>query len=171
MTAREVPAALLAELEREASAEAILAFLTIRHPGLREPIRVVSDVFDYVYGGATYTGLVFGFAVLTDTEEQPYTQLVVQNADRRIGQALLGMNGSAQIAVDVLAASHFDLAQVPRQPVGTPVPSYRFTQFELANVTTDAAEITGRVQLRTDYAQEPWPRIYATQNLLPALYR
>lgn len=157
------------DLESVASPHALLAFLTVDHPRLAEPIRVVSDVFDYEWAGNTYVGLPFEFSILSDNEGPPATQIRMQNVDRRIGAALRTVPDRATVRVDVLSSADFDLSEDPRLEVGTPAAIYAFRHFELIDVDVNAVEITGRVFLR-DYAQEPWGRS-ATQSRCPGLFR
>lgn len=170
MNDRVIPAAVQAELEASASADAILAFLTITHRNLSEPIRVVSDVFDYELGGLSFIGLPFDLKVVTDADSAPYTELRMQNIDRRIGQALLGLTERAQLALQVLSSADFDLSVDPRVEIGTAATIYAFADFELVDVDAGATELTGRVMLR-DPTQEPWPSVRATQGRCPGLFR
>ena len=167
---RTIPAAVRVGLEREASPDALLAFMTITHANLAEPIRVVSDVIDYVWDGATYTGLPFEVAAVTDEDGPPTTQIRVQNTDRRIGEAIRSTPERAMISLAVLSSADFDLTQEPRVALGTPATVYAFQYFELVDVSADVVEITARVFLR-DYTQEQWPGISATQSRCPGLFR
>lgn len=159
-----------AQLEDPSSPHALLGFLTITHPALAEPLRVVSDVMDYTFGGALFIGLPFGFKLLTDTEAAPITQLQIQNVDRRIGQALRSMTGRAGVKLQLLSSSDFDLSQDPRTEIGTAAVIYGFAHFSLRNVSVGAIEITGDVVLQ-DFSTEPWPHVRATQDRLPGLFR
>lgn len=167
---RTLATATRAAIEREASPDALLAFLTITHPALAYPIRVVSDVVDYVWSGLTYTGLPFEISAVTDDESAPSSEIRVQNVDRRIGAALRALPDRAAVRLDVLSSADFDLSVEPRAEVGTAAPIYGFAYFELVDVTANAVEITGRLFLR-DPTQEPWPGIAATQSRLPGLFR
>jgi hypothetical protein len=159
-----------AGLEAPEGVDALLAFLTIRHPLLPQPIRVVSDVLDYVVDGETFIGLPFDFGILSDGEGPPMTELKMQNVDARIGRALLGLNDRANVSLEIRSSADFDLSQDPRTelPGGSVV--YAFTGFELIDVTGTVADISGRVMLR-DYSQEPWPGLRCTQTRCPALFR
>lgn len=160
-----------ADLEDPNSPNALLCFLTISHSALAEPIRVVSDVFDYERGGQTFIGLPFGFRLLTDNESTPRTELRMQNVDRVIGKALRSQwTGRASVAMELLSSADFDLSQVPRAEVGTAAVIYGFRHFWLVNVTANAAELSGEVILQ-DYSVEPWPSIRATEDRLPGLFR
>lgn len=169
MADRSIPSAALAALEAPESPDALLAFLTITHEVLAAPIRVVSDVFDYIAGGETYVGLPFGYRLLTDDEASPQTELRMQNVDRRIGQALRLVTSPARLNLVIRSSADFDLTQNPRTEVSN-APIYAMSQFHLVDVRVDVAEITGRVILR-DYSQEPWPGYRATQSRLPGLFR
>lgn len=167
---RTIPAPVRAGLEREASPDALLAFLTITHANLAEPIRVVSDVIDYVWDGNTFIGLPFEVTAVTDEDGPPSTQIRIQNTDRRIGAAIRSTPERAVVRLDVLSSADFDLSQEPRVATGTPAVVYGFRYFELIDVSADVVEITARVFLR-DFAQEQWPGISATQSRCPGLFR
>lgn len=158
------------ELEDPSSPHALLCFLTISHAALAEPIRVVSDVMNYVLGGQVFVGMPFGFRLLTDGEASPRTQIKVQNVDRIIGQALRSMTGRAGVQLQLVSSADFDLGQDPRVEVGTAAEIYGFAHFSLVNVNADVSELTGEVILQ-DYSVEPWPNTRATEELFPGLYR
>lgn len=168
---RTIPAATAAELERDSSPYALIWFLTITHPAISEPIRVVSDVFDYTLDGDEYIGIPFDAIAVTDNDQQPTAQLRVQNIDRRIGQALESINGRAEVSAVAYSTADFDLSVDPRVATGTPSAVYTFSNFSLSDVEVTAAEVTGRISLLVDYSQEPWPYIRATQDRFPGLFR
>lgn len=157
-------------LERQTAPDAMLPFITITHPNLSEPIRAVSDVLDYIWGGNTYVGIPFGFQLLNDDEAAPTTQITVQNVDRRLGQALRSLPGRARVRVDILSSADFDLSVVPRTEIATAAPIYAMQHFELIDITVTATEVSGTLMLR-DYSQEPWPGVSATQSRCPGLFR
>ena len=167
---RTLDAAVRADLESEASPHAILGFLTVSHPALVEPLRIVSDAIDYVWAGATWIGMPFEFSQLTDDDNAATAEIRVQNVDRRIGQALRSLPNRATLRLDILTSADFDLSVEPRAEVGTALPIYSFSHVELVDVTANAVEISGRVFLR-DPTQEPWPGVSATQSRLPGLFR
>ena len=167
---RVIDADVKASLEAPESVDALLAFLTITHPALTDPIRVVSDVMDYVLSGATYLGLPFEFGVLTDGEGPPMTELRMQNVDQRIGRALLALNDRAKVTLEIRSSADFDLSQDPRTETPGGSALYRFADFDLIDVTATASDISGRVMLR-DYSQEPWPGQRCTQTRMPGLFR
>lgn len=159
-----------AALEDPASPDALLAFLTIRHPALPAPLRIVSDVMDYVQGGDTYIGIPFGFKLLSDDESVPRTQLRLSNVDRQIGQALRAMTGRAEVQLQLMSTADFDLGTDPRVEIGSAAVIYGFQHFALVNASVTATEVTGELILQ-DYSVEPWPNVRATQDRLPGLFR
>lgn len=167
---RTVPAGVRTGIERQASPDALLGFATITHPNLAEPLRIVSDVLDYVRGGVTYTGVLFTFRLVSDGEEAAWTEIAVQNVDRRIGAALEASQDRATVSLEVLSTSDFDLSVSPRTEIGTAAVVYAFRGFELIEVSADAIEIRGKLRLR-DYSTEPWPASRATEDRLPGLFR
>ncbi len=167
---RTIDADVKQALEAPDSVDALLAFLTITHPLLTDPIRVVSDVMDYVVDGETFVGLPFDFGILTDNDGPPMTELRVQNVDSRIGRALLGLNDRAKVALFIRSSADFDLSVDPREELPGGSTLYEFAQFELIDVTGTTADLSGRVMLR-DYSQEPWPGQRCTQSRFPGLFR
>lgn len=169
MTDRIIDAGVQRGLEAMETPDALLVFLTLTHPNLSVPIRVVSDVMNYVVAGDTYIGLPFDFSLLSDDDGPPQTEIRMQNVDRKIGQALLGLTERARVDVTIRSSSDFDLSQDPRAEVSTAV-IYAFQGFDLIDVTVTADTISGRVMLR-DYSQETWPGIRCTQSRVPGLFR
>lgn len=159
-----------AALENPDAPDALLAFLTITHPGLADPIRVVSDVIDYLRDGLTFVGIPFAFRPLTDRDGNPMTELRMSNVDRRLAQAIGKFTGRPTVALELCSTADFDLSVVPREPLGTVAPIYAFSAFSLVNITVTATDITAEVILQ-DYGVEPWPAIRATQDRLPGLFR
>lgn len=157
-------------LEVQSGPDALIAFLTIEHPGLADPIRVVCDVLPYSLGGVEWTPLIFGHRLLTDGEGAARTQLVIQNTDRRIGQALRRAQDRARVHLELRSSADFDLTVVPRVEADSNPPIYAIRDFELINISASATEITGDVQL-ADYSTEPCPHVRATQDRMPGLFR
>lgn len=168
--ARLIPGQLRRVLDLQESGEAILGFLTISHDDLATPIRVACDGVDYVRLGETWTGFPFKFAILSDGEATPKTQIEVQNVDRKIGDALKAITSPARVQIDIIAASEFDQTVEPRVALGTPLVAYSAKHLFLVNVSVDAGTVTGDV-VSWDYTQTTWPARRATQDRFPGLFR
>ena len=167
---RTIPDGVRRELDREESAEQILAFLTIAHPTLLDDIRVVSDPVDHVLGGLTFTGFVFNITVLSDDDRPPFTQLTIQNSDRAIGNALRLIDSPPKLTLKLIAGSEFDQTVDPRTEIATAALTYSASELILINVEVDVLQITGRLQIR-DYSSEMWPGTHAVQVNFPGLFR
>lgn len=167
---RDIPADVQAGLQAPDSVDALLVFLTVRHPLLPEPIRVVSDVMDYEVGGQVFKGLPFEADLLPDGESAPVTSLRMQNVDGRIGAALLPLDERAEVSLEIRSSADFDLSQDPRVEIGPGSVIYAFSGFDLVDATVTDADVTGRVMLR-DFSQEPFPGQRSTQSRCPALFR
>lgn len=167
---RQTTPAIRSDLQSAASPNAVLAFLTIRHRNLVEPIRVVSDPIDFSVDGVLYIGCPFDIVLLTDEDQAPMTSIRVQNVDRRIGEAIRTVNDRATVTLEVRSTADFDLATVPRTEVGPSSVIYGFSNFDLIDVTVTPIEVSGTLMLR-DFTQEPWPGKRATQSRCPGLFR
>lgn len=166
---RTIPAATRANLERPQQTESILSFLTIRHQNLSEPIRVVSDLFDYIKGGEHFIGVPFGASIVNDDGQRPSVEVRLQNIDRQIGAALRAASGAATVELEICSSEYFDQNVVPREEIGAAEVAYRLSGYELGDVSVDALEASGRAML-PDYAAEPWPAITTTAARCPGLY-
>ena len=167
---RVVPENVRRGLETTAHGDVLLAFVTVEHENLGEPIRVVNDVVDYILDGETYTGVLFGFKLMPDGEGVPSTDTIIPNVDRRIGLSLRPVSGRATVSLDIYSSVDFDLTANPRIQHGTPTRIYGWTNFELIEVENTESEVTGKLILR-DASQEQWPGISATQSRVPGAYR
>lgn len=158
-----------AALSAPASPEALIAFLTIEHPGLAVPLRMVRNTADMVLGGHTHLAVMFDMALVTDTEGAPQTELRVPNVDARIGAAVRALTDRGRVRLDLCLSSDFDESVVPHTEIGTAAPIYALADFEILSVSVTASEVTARIGLR-DYSTEPWPSLRATQNRFPGLF-
>lgn len=156
-------------VEASRSSEIVMFFVTISHDLLEVPIRVNSDLVDYVWNGNTYYGCGFTINLLSDDEQVPRADVAIENVDERIGQGIIALPDSPSIQIDLLLRSDFD-SSVPRQPIGSPSSELTVADLGLRNVKCDALQITAEIY-GTDLTAEPWPTIRSTPNRLPALGR
>ncbi|MBS8228404.1 DUF1833 family protein [Vannielia litorea] len=170
MTTRDIPEAVLARMEAADSPDALLCFLTISHPSLATPLRLVNDVVDYDRDGALFTGLPFEFTPLSEDERAGQGELTVQNISREIGLAIDGLDARPQVAVEICSSADFDLTVEPREELTTPASIYAFAGFEITEVEVTAIEARARIALR-DIDGEPWPYIRATEARCPGHFK
>lgn len=169
---RSVPLSFRRAAESRFSDDVDLCFLTISHGLLLEPVRVVWDAVDFVYGGQTFTGFPFDITILTDDENPPKAQLSIQNVDQVIGDTIRGLNSPPRVKLELLSSSDFDLTATPRVPNGSPAPSvvYAADKLFLVNVKVDVLFVTGDL-VGWDYLQRVWPGVRARQDIFPGLFR
>lgn len=173
MSARVIPASVRRELERQESAETALVFLTITQRTLASPIRVVSDPRNFLLDGNEFIGFVFGITILSNDENAPFSQLEIQNVDKRISEALLLINEPPNVKIEVVSGTQFNLEDNPCTEIGgsgTAERIYSAPQLSLVDVEVNSLMISGRL-VSWDYTQELWPGMLATQNRLPGLFR
>lgn len=170
MTERQVALAVRSDLEQAAASTALICFVEISHRNLPEPVRVVCDPMDYIWEGNRFVGFLFEFRILSDDDNAPFTEIVVPNVDRRIGNAIRSSTERAKVRLALLPSTAFDLSVDPRVAIEPPVPVYEFEHFEISEVQADVIELRARIELR-DYATEPFPALNATQTRFPGLFR
>ena len=170
MSDRVLPADIRADLEAVTSPDVQLVFVRIDHPNLASPLRFVSDALDYMRDGQLWTGVLFGAKLPSETDEAPAATLSIPNTDPMIGMALRTLVERAWITLDVCSSVDFDLSVEPRLPLGPVRRIYPAVRYELVDITCNPAELSGRLMTR-DFAQEPWPRVFATQDRFPGAHR
>lgn len=170
MNARAIDAALQGALENESAPWALLAFVTLSHPSLQEPLRLVSDVVDYIKGGVTFSGMPFSFRPLTDDDRAGQAELLVANVSRQISRAVDGLDVRPEVTLEICSSADFDLGADPRAEIGTAATVYSYAGFEVTEIDVDALEARARVALR-DIDSEPFPYIRATEARCPGLFR
>src|SRR5262245_10128404 len=156
--------------EASFSDEVDLIFLTLSHPNLVEPIRVVWDTVDFLYDDHTWTGFPFDIQILTDDEQPPKAQLTIQNVDSRIGETVQSLLTPPRLKIELLNSADFNLTVEPRIEIGTPTVHYVADRLFLTNVSVDPFFVTGQIQ-GWDYLQRTWPGVRAQQEIFPGLFR
>jgi len=149
-----------------------LCFLTISHPTLIDPIRVVWDTKDFVYGGNTFIGFPFDITLLSDDEQPPTAKLTIQNVDPRIGDTVRLLQSPPRLKMELLSSTDFVLTNDPRTEVGSPVPTvvYMADKLFLTNIQVDVLAISATI-VGWDYLQRVWPGQRALQSTFPGLFR
>lgn len=151
--------AIRAFTSRESSSP-ILLLLTIEHPDLASPIRIVKNTVgdDIVSNGDTFIAAPFEMGWPQDDQDAPVTTLTVPNIDRSVGLAIESIVTPAECTMQVVLAETPDT--VEREAM----------KFQLRNCQWDGFSMTGEVS-QAYFAQEPWPRWKITPRLFPSLFR
>lgn len=170
---RTISASFRRSVESRFQADANLIFVSISHPLLIEPVRVVSDTKDYFWDGYLWTGFPFDIQLLTDDDQPPRAVIEIQNVDRIIGNTIRPLTSAPRLKIELLHSDDFDLTLDPRMPPGgspTPTVEYSAPNLFLANVKIDAMTVAGDI-VGWDFTQRTWPGVRASQNRLPGLFR
>jgi|GEM_PF-1949239 len=168
---RTISASFRNAAESQYEDEVDLAFLTISHELLADPIRVVWDAKDFVWNGNTYIGFPFDLVLLSDDDNSPprAAQIQFQNVDSRIGETIRTLPQSPRIQIDLLHSDDFDLTVTPRTPIGTPSSINAGSKLFLSNCKVDVLTVTGDLT-GYDFSQIVWPSERATQQTFPGLF-
>lgn len=176
MMPRALSAGFAEDLAAETSGDIHLFFLTISHPALGDPIRVVSDVVDYIRDGQRWTGCPFSLDLPTDDERAPRAKIGLQNVDRRIGAALLdpALGTSPELMIELLSSADFAEPALidgimTRAEAVTPSVEYAAPALRLRNTSGDVGSISADIG-SYDLTGQPWPRIRTTADRCPGVY-
>jgi len=139
--------------------EVPLTLLTLSHPSLPAPIRVVNDGRDLISRGNTFQRCPFEIDLPSESEGPPGpAKFRIQNSDRQIVQAVRDLSGPALTAtIEVVLASSPD--QVEMGPV-------EFT-MRAAPYNADVVEADLAFE---DILNEPFPADTYTPSTAPGLF-
>lgn len=102
-------AAVLAAIYARETDEVELKLLTIDHPDMVTPIRVVADQVDVVSRGDTYTAFPFALAAPPQREgELPQSELIIDNVSRLLTETVRSITTPATMTLEVVLASDPD---------------------------------------------------------------
>ncbi len=128
--------------------------LTVAHPSLAAPIRVVNDTVGLTSRGLAFTAYPFEVELpVASAEELAEAQLSIDNVDRAIADALGAIDGPATITVEVVLADEPDT--VTHGPF----------EMTMRDVDLTAAVATARLSFE-DILAEPFP----AETFSPARY-
>lgn len=112
-----VSATALAAINASATSEVFLDLLTIDDPGLASPIRVVRNTKNVTSRGNLFVGLAFDIAPANeDPEGDPAVQLLIDNVDRAIVDAVRAAAGKPSCTLEVVLASDPDTVEMGPYP-------------------------------------------------------
>ena len=167
---RSIPASAASDLYGSETGEFHLVFLTIEHPDLGTPLRVVSDGKDFVLGGNTYSGFPFEITLLSDTNRPPEARLTIQNVDQRIIRLVRRIVDPPRLSFDVIWSDQFDLTVDPRTEIGTASKMYSAQQCYLTDIEADVEAVSGIIR-SWDFTKELYPGEMAVKDSFPGLFR
>jgi hypothetical protein len=138
--------------------EVFLMCLTIDGPGLAAPIRLVDDQQDLVRTAGTFQAFPFQIAMPQESEDQlPQVQLVVDNVDRQIVQAIRALTSPPTVTLEVVLASSPNTLEA-----GPFAMTLRHSDY-------DATAVSGTLGYE-DMLNEPFPKDSFTPTNSPGLF-
>jgi len=144
---RQVSATALAAMMAESTDQVFLTLVEIAHPGISAPLRFVNDTRPLTHGGQSYEPAGFTFRLPEDVEDNvPAGQIVLDNTDRRIIQAVRGLNTAPLITVKIVLADSPDTIELGPM------------NFALRQFSYDAGTVTGRLSYDEDFLNEGFPK-------------
>jgi hypothetical protein len=141
------------------SGEAPVYLLTIEHPQLATPIRVVNDNSDFTSNGNTFTAMAFQISLPDDVADQlPRAKIAIDNIGRELTQWLDASNGGQGATVTV--------QQVMRNTPNIVEAEY---VLDLINVKQDAFQVTGELGYE-DTLNAPGLTVYYRPENTPGIF-
>ncbi len=129
---RTLSAPAVASQNAENTAEVWLPLVTISHPALAEPIRVVGNNENITSNGNLFVAYDFKIVLPGEDPDNPAAaQLDIDNVDRVIVQTLREIDSPPMVVIQVILASSPDLVEI------------EFAGLVLRNATYDAMRVTG----------------------------
>jgi len=139
---RTLSNAALASMNAQATGEVWLVLLTLSHPTLATPIRLVNNNEDVVSRGSTF--LAFPFEVELpgeDPDQPPKAMLRIDNVDRRVVQTIRSITAPPTVTLEVILASAPNTVEVS------------FTNMTLRNAQYDTSTVSGELTFDSIYTE------------------
>lgn len=149
--------AFLTTVHSQESGNVVSVLIEIRHPSLSEPIRLCDNTEDLTSNGNVYTGFPFELTLFQEDGQTPRASIRIQNVDRRIGDAVMGLTTRPKMDIAVVLADSPDDFE------------FDWISTELASVDGNVISVTGDIT-GMDFTSEPWPYLRATKDALPGAY-
>lgn len=124
-----------------------LVLLTISHPDLPDPIRVVNNNESVTSESISYAAFPFEIALPESQENAPpRAELSISNVGREIGQAIRSIGSPPSVTIAVIRQETPDVVEALH--VG----------MKLSGVSYDAQQVSGQL-VREDFVTEPYPAL------------
>lgn len=155
---RQTSLILRAMMNASESKEVLLFLLTLSHPNLVAPIRVVNDFQDVVSGGFTYSRFPFEVTLPWQKEDQvPTMKLSIDNVDRQIVTAVRNLQGPIDVELRGVVASQPDIVE------------FTYEGFQIKNVSYNQQTVDGDLRLE-EIITEPFPQHTFVPSLWPGAF-
>lgn len=135
-----------------------LILLTINHPQLATPLRVVNNTVNITSNGDDFIAYPFKIKLPEEREGiAPLAKLTIDNVSREIIQSIRQI--ATPLSIDIQGVRIDDVDAV----------EFELPTFKLRNVDWDATQITGDLTL-DDISKEPFPQRYFTPSEYPGVF-
>lgn len=128
---RTLSTAATQSLADEDTGEVWLVLLSLSHPDLGEPLRVVNNTEDIVSGGHTFYALPFDLELPDDGPEPGVARLRIDNVSREIVTLVRSIVAPPTVTIDVVLADQPDTSELT------------ITHLTLREVRYSAAHVMG----------------------------
>lgn len=147
----------LGSMHSQSTSEVWLVLLTISHPTLAVPIRLVNNNEDVVSRGNTFIAFPFEIELPgEDPEQPPKAMLRIDNVDRRVVQTIRSITAPPTITLEVILASAPNNVEVS------------FTNMTLRNAQFDVSTVSGELTFDSIYTEPV--TLTMTPNRFPAMF-
>lgn len=139
---RDLSPVAVGAMNDDTSDEVWLILLTLTHPSLSAPLRLVNNMEDITSRGDVYTALSFEVRLPDqDPDTATVAQLRIDNVDQRIVAAVRALQSPPKVDLEVILASDPDEIEIA------------FTDMTLRNVTYDQAYVTGELSFEAIFVE------------------
>jgi len=175
----ELPSGIAAELDSQRVALPVVIFMTVRHPRLSAPVRVVSSPFggnvgNHVLDGSLYAGIPFKLVEPDADGNAGPGRIDIFNFENQIGYFVEFLKTRPLVKFESYVARDFASALTgdppARQPLGAPRLLSRFDWLTFVNVQTGTWVSADIVSYGVDPERERASPMLATQDRFPGLF-
>lgn len=157
--ARTISATALEAVLAQQTGEQFLTTVEIDHADLTDPLRFVQDTQAVTSNTKEYLPAAFEFQLPDDQEDNvPTGQVVLDNIDQQIIQAVRPLKTAPTITINILLRSSPDTVEMG--PIA----------FELQEFGYDVQTIRGSLSYEEDFLNQAVPRYTFNPRLTPGLF-
>lgn len=140
--------------------DVFLMCLTLTHPDLPEPIRVVHNTRALQRDVGLFRPVFFEMSLPEDSPDQtPQVQLLIDNVNREIGRTISSLQGKLKVTLEVVLESQPNVVEVGPHT------------FWLLNASYNASQVQGTLGYEDDILNQQFPAQTYTPGMTPGVFR